>query len=250
MLNRKQLPAFGYLTNLTVDIIKLQTYLSTVGLLDFKKYDHIQIDKATNFKGFVVANQYVLNNMFKAAHEEDNNSEKFKQIQLTELDDNLSTNEVVSKPTSFFERVRRQNTKHPKYIPEAAELNYGKRSELVKGEIENIFNFFSSKITRARLNYLDAGHEIKPHVDYDTTLVCRYHIPILTDEKVKMFIQRKNIINELHLPADGKIYFFNQGLKHWVKNNSNYPRLHLIIDVHGQEEIQYMQEIKALQYEC
>lgn len=240
MLNRKQLPAFGYLSNISVDIRKLTQYLNEVNLLDFEKYDHSQLSKATDFKGFLKANQYLLNNAFKAADEPNNNSEKFKQIQLVKFDSSLSRGEVGEDNSNFFERVRRQNPKHPKYVPEAAELNYGIRTELVAGEIEKILNLFTSRITRARLNYLAAGHEIKPHVDYDTTLICRYHIPIITNENVLMYIKRQKVIHEYHMPSDGRIYFFNQGLKHWVQNKSAHPRLHLIIDVNGQKEIEHL----------
>jgi aspartyl/asparaginyl beta-hydroxylase (cupin superfamily) len=95
------------------------------------------------------------------------------------------------------------------------------------------------------LSFLSAGHEIKAHVDYDTTLICRYHIPILTNPDVKFFVQRGTSVHEFHMPADGNIYFFNQGLKHWVKNDGNTPRLHLIIDVHGQVEIDDMTPIEG-----
>jgi len=245
MKNRKQLPAFGYLNNYIINLTYLKEYLNSKGLLDFENYNHIQLDYATKFKGFVIANQYLLNNMFKGQDEPENNSNKFRQIQLTDFDEKLSHGEVEFKETTFMERVRRQNPNHPKYVPEAAELNYGKRNELVSGEIENIFNFFSSKITRGRLAFLAPGHEIRAHVDYDTTLICRYHIPILTNTNVMFYVQRQKTINEYHMPADGRIFFFNQGLKHWVVNNGSTPRLHLIIDVHGQIELDHMIPIEA-----
>lgn len=247
MKNRKQLPAFGVLQNFKIDLDRLKLYLDQNGLLEFSNYDHIKLDKATSFKGFVIANEYLLNNMFKGEDEPENNSEKFKQIQLTEFDQSQSKGEVVAKPTSFMERVRRQNPNHPNYVPEAAELNYGKRTSLVSGELEKIFDLFTSKITRGRLAFLAAGHAIKAHVDYDTTLVCRYHIPIITNEDVIFYVQRKNIVYEYNMPANGQIYFFNQGLKHWVKNNGNAPRLHLIIDVHGQNEIEFMTPLEVKQ---
>lgn len=247
MKNRKQLPPYGYLSNIQLNIAVLKQYLSDVGLLNWDNYDHIQLDRATDFRGFVVANEFLLNNMFKGQNEREGNSEAFRQIQLTEFDKTLSNGPVQSKPTSFFERVRRQNPKHPGYVPEAAELNYGKRTSLVTGEIEKIFDLFQSRITRGRLAFMAPGHEIRAHVDYDTTLVCRYHIPVITDPDVKFYIQRNNYMHEFHMPADGKVYFFNQGLKHWVKNNSKTARLHLIIDVHGQTELDYLIPIQGSQ---
>jgi hypothetical protein len=245
MKNRKQLPAFGYLNNITIDIDILSNYLDSQGLLDFANYDHIQLDKATKFKGFVIANQYLLNNMFKGKDEPMNNSNNFRQIQLTEFDQSLSKGEVEFQESTFIERIRRQNPNHPKYIPEAAELNYGRRNELVTGEIEKIFDIFTSKITRGRLAFLAPGHTIRAHIDYDTTLVCRYHIPVLTNPEVKFYVQHGKNISKYYMPNDGRIYFFNQGLKHWVKNEGSAPRLHLIIDVHGQSELENMTPIEC-----
>jgi aspartyl/asparaginyl beta-hydroxylase (cupin superfamily) len=39
------------------------------------------------------------------------------------------------------------------------------------------------------------------------------------------------------MPADGSVYFFNSGMLHWVSNNSDVPRLHLIIDTNGQDDL-------------
>lgn len=245
MKNRKQLPPYGYLDNLRIDIEALRSHLQAAGLLDWGNYDHIQLDRATTFRGFVVANEYLLNNMFKGEEEREGNSDLFRQIQLTEFDQSLSHGPVESKPTTFMERVRRQNPRHPSYVPEAAELNYGKRNELVCGEIERIFDLFTSRITRGRLAFMAPGHEIKAHVDYDTTLVCRYHIPVVTNPGVLFYVQRGKTAHEYHMPADGRVYFFNQGLKHWVKNNGDTPRLHLIIDVHGQTEIEHLVPIEG-----
>jgi aspartyl/asparaginyl beta-hydroxylase (cupin superfamily) len=122
-------------------------------------------------------------------------------------------------------------------MPEADELNYGVRTELVTGEIEKILDMFTSKITRVRLAYIAGNHDLKPHIDYDPSYIVRYHIPIITNPGVTMYMNRSGKVYSRHLPADGKIYFFNTGIQHWVINNSDLDRVHLIIDVHGQDEL-------------
>ena len=87
------------------------------------------------------------------------------------------------------------------------------------------------------MNYLGPGHKIEPHIDYDPSFITRYHIPVITNSEVKMYIEKQGHQHEQHLPADGRVYFFNAGFKHWVKNNSELARLHLIVDVHGQQEL-------------
>ncbi|NBR25862.1 MAG: hypothetical protein EBU08_19200, partial [Micrococcales bacterium] len=81
------------------------------------------------------------------------------------------------------------------------------------------------------------NHDLKPHIDYDPSYIVRYHIPIITNPGVTMYMNRSGKVYSRHLPADGKIYFFNTGIQHWVINNSDLDRVHLIIDVHGQDEL-------------
>jgi hypothetical protein len=42
---------------------------------------------------------------------------------------------------------------------------------------------------------------------------------------------------EMHLPADGGVWFLNQGYEHWVKNDSDVDRVHLVVVVTGQKGI-------------
>lgn len=238
MKTRKQLPAFGYLNHMKVNIDQLVQYLDANRLLDWDQYIDVKVSTDGAFTDFIKANQWTLDNFFKEKDAPSLESEKFRQIQLTEFDRSKSRGPVDIKPTTMIERVKRQRAGDARYVPEADDLNYGIRTQLVQGEIEKVFDLFTSRITRARLAYLAPGHEIKPHFDYDPSYVCRFHIPVLTDPKVKMYMEKQGVVHEQHLPADGRVYFFNAGLKHWVKNNSDFPRLHLIVDVHGQQELE------------
>ena len=245
MKTRKQLPAFGYLENIHIDIDSLINHLLTNDLMDWNSYNCCRYSTAVDsYRGFMAANHTIYNQYFKEDGADALESEKFRQIQLTEFIGTSSETPVDLVSTSFVERVRRRDPQHSKYIPEADELNFGRRGPLVVGEIEKIFNQFTSRITRARLNYLAAGHDIKPHIDYDPSFITRYHIPVLTNPGVHMYIEKQGQEYKQHLPADGRVYFFNAGFKHWVKNDSDQARLHLIIDVHGQEELEHLVAIQ------
>ena len=240
MKTRKQLPAFGYLNNFQIDTTRLISHLQNNNLLDWEHYVDVKASTDGAFTPFIKVNQWTLDNFFKERDAPSLESEKFRQIQLTEFDKSKSRGPVAIKDSTMIERVKRQDPNDSRYVPEADDLNYGIRTDLVIGEIERIFDMFTSQITRARLAYLSAGHEIKPHFDNCPSYVTRFHIPVLTNPDVKMFIQTKQGVQEQHLPADGRVYFFNAGLKHWVKNNSPHPRLHFIIDVHGQSELEHL----------
>lgn len=241
MKTRKQLPAFGYIDHIQVDIDALIDHLLKHKLLDWDSYNCCRYSTADdNYQGLIAASHITYNQYFKEDQADNLESEKFRQIQLTEFVGVHSDQAVEIESSSFVERVRRLDPSHPKYVPEADELNYGRRGPLVVGEIEKVFDKFASRITRARFNYLAGGHEIKPHIDYDPSFITRYHIPVLTNPDVRMYIEKQGHEHEQYLPADGRVYFFNAGFKHWVKNNSSLARLHLIVDVHGQSELEHL----------
>lgn len=238
MKNRKQLPCIGYLSNKKFNIDKILEHLQQNNLLDFNKYSDIQYSANSKHQSFLVSNEYCKTNFFTESSAENMEGELYKQLYLTDFDTSKSSNRVNLHNTNIFERTKRLNPSDARYLPEADELNYGVRNSYVTGILSDILDSFDSKITRVRLAYLSANFEIKPHVDYDPSYIVRFHLPLITNEQVIMGFERKGQTLTYNLPADGKIYFFNSGIKHWVKNNSQQGRLHLIIDVHGQKELQ------------
>lgn len=240
MKTRKQLPCFGYLSNMKIDMQALLSHLQTNGLLDYDRYNDINLKSQSTMRDFIVANEYCHSNFFKEDGYETMNSDKFRHLMLTKFDESKRRQGVDFKFTSVYERQRRLDPSNPNYMPEADELNYGVRTELVTGEIEKILDLFTSKITRVRLAYIAANHDLKPHIDYDPSYIVRYHIPIITNPGVTMHMDRNGKQFARHFPADGRVYFFNTGIKHWVINRSNLDRVHLIIDVHGQNELEHM----------
>lgn len=234
---RKELPCYGYIDGMTVDVPKVLKYLEDNNLLNFKEYNDIHLSNGGNFEGYVRAHEHVQNNYFKDADTPSLEGDKFRQIQLTQFDTSKSKGLPDIKPTTELERQKRLDPNSPNYLPEADEYNYGIRGPLVKGVLEEILDMFKGKITRARLAYLGCGHEIKPHYDYDTAYITRYHIALLTKPEVKFFTKRGGHVFERHFPADGRVYFLNAGYVHWVKNDSDGPRLHLIIDCAEQYDL-------------
>jgi hypothetical protein len=237
MKNRKQLPCFGYLNDKRIDIDQVLTHLESQGLLNWDRYSDIKYSANSKHQAFVVANEFCKDNFFKEPDAPMMEGEQYRQLYLTDFDETKASGKVQLHNTNIFERTKRLDPADPRYLAEADELNYGVRNNLVAGPLAAILDQFTSKITRVRLAYLSKNFEIAPHVDYDPSYIVRYHIPLITNNKVKMFMQRGDSVIEQHLPADGRVYFFNSGLKHWVRNDSDQSRLHLIVDVHGQQEL-------------
>jgi hypothetical protein len=80
---------------------------------------------------------------------------------------------------------------------------------------------------RVMLVKMLANSHIVPHRDYGTSLTyCkRTHIPIITNKNVIFTVNDEN----KHMKA-GEIWEIDNTVIHSVINNSNYDRIHLIID--------------------
>lgn len=237
MLNRKQLPFVARLNSMKIDVPSVLEYCRQNGLLDINKYNDIKYSSESKHQAFVVSNEFCKTNFFTETEAPVMEGERYKQLYLTDFDESKASEKVRLHSTNIFERTKRLDPDDPRYLPEADELNYGVRNKYASGPFAEILDKFKSKVTRVRLAYLTAGFQIKPHVDYDPTYITRYHIPLITNNGVIMGFTHKNVDHLYHMPADGTIYFFNSGIKHWVKNNGTENRLHLIVDTHGQDDL-------------
>ena len=241
--NRKQLPEFGVLDGYNVDITLLLKFCYDNGYFNTDLYNDINVSSNSKMKAFVVANTFSKENFFKDSSEDFLESEVYKQKYLTEIYDDvhLSTSNNIS--NNILERTKRLNKNSTKYVPEADEHNYGKRNDLVVGEVSSVLNMFKGQLARVRLAYLSPNFSLKPHVDYDPSYITRYHIPLLTNQDCLMCVKAKGITRKMHFPANGKVYFLNAGHIHWAENNSNEGRIHLIIDTKNQEDLRWLQPI-------
>lgn len=237
MLNRKQLPLVAKLNNIKVDVNAILEHCRQNDLLDSTKYNDIKYSANSKHQAFLVSNEFCKTNFFTENEAPTMEGEKYKQLYLTDFDESKASGKVNLHSTNIFERTKRLDPSDPRYLPEADELNYGVRNKYAIGPFEDILNQFKGKITRVRLAYLSPGFSIRPHVDYDPSYITRYHVPLITNDDVVMGFSKGNSTHLYHMPADGSVFFFNSGMKHWVDNNGTEARLHLIIDTHGQEDL-------------
>ena len=124
-------------------------------------------------------------------------------------------------PLIFDEDFR---TNNPSYLSNYDK--YKKYIESFKDFLKNKFN--RGFIIRAILVNLPANSKIPPHIDTGESLSkCRrIHIPIITNSEVYFTVgnERKNL-------KTGELWEINNAKKiHFVENNSNNDRVHLIID--------------------
>lgn len=124
-------------------------------------------------------------------------------------------------------------------IPELDERNYNKPSEAyLQSYFYQCTQQFKSQVTRVRLVKLKAGQEVNWHIDYDPTYAVRIIIPVITNDKVINKTNRRGVIEEVHMPADGHAWFLNPGFSHYVVNNGEEDRVVLMISLNGQDDLE------------
>jgi len=88
---------------------------------------------------------------------------------------------------------------------------------------------FGAAWVRVAFYKLEAGTRIGEHRDLvqssASLSIVRIHIPVITNEKVVMYLDRK----PYHFPV-GTAWYFDPTARHKVENNSDQDRIHLMVD--------------------
>ena len=245
---RNELPLIAKL-NMKVDIEKLTRYFLDNNLNDWSKYDGLKYNNASE-NGLVVRKILLSHFLNEEEKEEKLNKdlfdggEAYKLLCLTDYDEEkagarLDQSKLLEKDPSLVNKShileKIHDPAHRLYVPEADERNYTKKTDLVSGYMEEVFNLFSKDtVTRTRFAVLMPGQKVSPHIDMNTDLGVRIHVPVLTHPDAVIGVKGKKSSVEMHWPADGSVWFLNQGFTHWVYNNSDVPRVHLIFSIVGQ----------------
>lgn len=171
-------------------------------------------------------------------------SQGYRQYYLTR---SITKNEPRSEdnsPVSAKTRMRRLKRDSSLYDPATDERNYGHLKEGLGPRLTNLIQSFPGNLCRVRLAALMPGQKIQPHRDYDPSYLLRVHIPILSNQENYIFFDIKGTVSKYRYPADGSAYFINAGYIHWVENLGASPRIHLLIDIEGQEALNGMHPLE------
>lgn len=238
LLNRKQLAGLLQFGGIDTGII-----LSELNGIKPENFTSINLGKSSDFDYYPLAHRYCYDTFFKGNDEDSLGSEKYVQFSFTKQPSfkTVSLEELSISDMSVKTRLRRlqKETKH--YILEADDTQYTELNDDCPVSVRDFVNLirdFGDTVTRVRLAGLAPGHEIKLHRDHDPTKIVRFHIPIITNEQCVIQCEdSESKLQTVHLKS-GEIYLLNTGRKHCAKNNSDTWRIHLLIDVHGQNFLQ------------
>lgn len=236
LLDRKQLPAFMKLTY-KFDMEKILYEFEK--FKDISLYDDLNASNPDSAYGDFYNSSAKLDHLKKFAESDEDvtkGSQFYKQLSLTEFDGDRPDRKIVYDNNIKTYR-KSTNPNDQEYDPVMDERKYTKRKDICTGYWNDILDTFKAPVTRTRFAYMAPGHSIKPHIDYNTTYSIRVHIPIITNQNALMCVKTNNGIQKVHLPADGSVYFLNTGITHWAENNGTNGRIHLVISLNGQEDL-------------
>jgi|TARA_R100000084_G_C4630359_1_gene138037 hypothetical protein len=155
-------------------------------------------------------------------------SETYHQRQLTDYDETFELREDRNSGSIW-------DKKFYKGKKEFDERAFRKLLPDLPPYITEICESLGEHRTRVGLAKLEAGSLIDAHRDYDPTFAARYHVAIDTNEGCIFGFEQNGKKHEVHIPADGYVWFANTGMMHWVRNDGNTDRTHIIFNMDSQE---------------
>ena len=240
-LTRKQLPAFGVVEGITIDVSALADFCREKGYLDPDQYVDGQRGGDTALGDYWSAYNKC-NDVLDVIVNECLSGNQYRQLALSRFNGEQRSQNAIA-ATSARDRLKRIDRNGPDYVPEADEHNFGMLTEKVEGPIKEALDKFKSPFARVRFATLAPRSSVDPHIDYDPSYVTRYHIPIVTNKDCWMCVDKDRIVRKVNFAADGRVYFLNTGFKHWIENNSDQWRVHLIVDTQTQADLKNLTPI-------
>jgi len=211
--NKKELPVFKKLERFKFDINKLVDSYNEI-----LSYDWDSIN-----------NEY---SKFTEIHKDTTKSfdKNYAQYALTVFDETFNLSKRKEKSGSMWDKIVAMKK------PEADERFYRKRKDNLPSYLHHVLDSFGEGVVhKSRFALLPAHANIKPHIDHDTRYGVRVHIPIITNDKsVYGATDHDGKDKEEHFPADGGAWFINPGVRHWVRNEGDTDRIHLILSCDSQ----------------
>lgn len=155
----------------------------------------------------------------------------YQQISLVEFDESYSLEQRTEMSGTRWDNTVAKNNPH------ADERFFRKRHDDLPEYFHYVLDTIGRDIVhRTRFAKLSPKSSIKPHIDYNTEYGVRLHVPITTNNDCSFGgIDHNGDTVECHMPADGRVWYINPGVKHWARNDGDTERVHMIISVDSQK---------------
>lgn len=231
--NRKLIPPIQHIGS--YDIERLLIDCNKLNLFDRSIWHSINFDTDHNKAFYELANKHseYYSTWFAFS------SNQYQDLFLNELDYDLINSFSLENFHSRRSRVRvitdeskLKNQRNAEYIFKPMLKSIFQHTYLEK-VINDIGSKFPAGWGRVKIGFMAANTEVKEHIDADSKLILKVHVPLITDPSVIFYVRYNNEIVSKHMIANGDAYLLNVGLPHRVENFSNKDRFHLIINVYN-----------------
>lgn len=233
MKARKQIPALQPLQR--YDAARLVVECAQFGLFDPSRWQELNFaDQKPRLKSVIQMHTEYYQRWFNTSGGE------YGDIFLNEIDYELAEQSYTDEEfNSARSRARVITSAEKLKVQRNAELLFKpKLRERYRGSyLEEVYHDIGSKFPggpgRAKVSFMAPRSNVGRHIDLDSTLVVKVHIPLVTNDECFFYVG--NPEQKLHMPADGTAQILNIGLPHRVENNGDQARFHFIMNVYQQD---------------
>jgi hypothetical protein len=145
-------------------------------------------------------------------------------------DEDFTSRRSRARVVTDMQKLREQHNAEFIFKPQ---LKKQFRNTYLEEVINDIGSRFAGGSGRAKIGWMAHGTVVGEHIDADSSMVLKVHIPLVTNPEVKFYVKYKETLQEYHMLANGTAYLLNTGLPHSVKNNGINDRYHLIVNVYN-----------------
>lgn len=232
--NRKNIPAYQLVDQ--IDIARLLACAQELDLLNRVNWHKLnyQDDVGGKFANITATHSSYYSDWFQFR------TGKYQDLFLNEIDYELINS--VSQEQFDSKRSRVRVIRDPELMRQQNNAEFIFKSQLKSlyrnTYLETVYNQISQRFPggagRAKIGYMAAGTAVENHIDADSAVILKVHIPLITDPAVMFYVRYQAQWQSYHMPADGSAILLNVGLPHRVENPSLIDRYHLIINIYTQ----------------
>jgi hypothetical protein len=230
--NRKEIPPFQIIGQ--YDHARLLAEVESLNLLDTSTWADINFSDDTNksFQKITEKHSAYYTRWFEFKQK------LYADLFFNQIDYDLIATESKEDFHSAKSRAR--------VITDASNLRKQRNAELIfkpvlkpmfQGTyIEEVYKDIGSKFVggpgRIKIGWMGPNTEVKEHIDGDSALILKVHVPLVTDPRIEFVSKFKGESVRHHMPSDGSATLLNVGIPHSVVNPTDVDRFHMIINVY------------------
>lgn len=231
--NRKNIPPFQFVKKFDID--KLSECINKLDLLNRDKWYNLNFHEDSQGKFANITNKHseYYSKWFEFK------TGKYQDLFLNKIDyelinfnspESFSSNKSRVKVLKDSNLLRAQNNAEFIFKPILKDCF---KDTYIADVYQEISTLFPGGAGRAKIGFMAANSVVESHIDADSALILKVHIPLITDPRIEFISKYKGKNVNYHMQSDGSAILLNVGIPHSVINPTSIDRYHLIINVYN-----------------